>query len=203
MEPQLIPPGELVTNPNEARVPVLVTERGKVVVEVLKVAVTAVPTLAATVQESVPEQAPDQPAKAEPAVGAAVRVTVLPLAKLAEHVAPQLIPAGELLTVPLPVPALVTVSEKVVEALKVAVTVVAAFSVTVHVPVPEQGPLQPAKVEPAAGVAVRATTAPVANGAEQLDPQLIPAGALVTVPEPAPPLATESMTGADWAKRIA
>jgi len=51
--------------------------------------------------------------KVEPAAGAAVRVTVVPLVKLAEQVAPQLMPAGALVTVPVPVPALETVSVKV------------------------------------------------------------------------------------------
>jgi hypothetical protein len=84
---------------------------------------------------------------------------------LAEQVAPQMIPLGELVTVPngASSPALVTVRVKVVaEVVKVAVTVVAAVMVTVHVPVPEQGPLQPAKEEPAAGEAVRVTTVPLA-----------------------------------------
>ena len=93
--------------------------------------------------------------KVEPAVAIAVSVTAVPLVKLAAQVAPQVIPAGELVTVPLPVPALLTVSAKVGRA-KVAVTVVAAESVTVQAPVPEQPPpLQPVKVEPAAAVAVR------------------------------------------------
>jgi hypothetical protein len=55
-------------------------------------------------------------------------------------------PAGELVTVPVPAPALVTVSAN--EACrKVAVTEVAALSVTVQVPEPEQPPpLQPVNV---------------------------------------------------------
>ena len=45
----------------------------------------------------------------------------------------------------------------------VAVTVVAAVTVRVHVPAPlHPPPLQPVKVEPVAGVAVRVTTAPLA-----------------------------------------
>src|SRR5439155_6091994 len=129
---------------------------------------------------------PGQPVKVEPAAGVAVSVTTVPLAKLAEQVAPQVMPAGELVTVPLPVPALLAVSEKVGRA-KVAVTVVAALRVTVQVPVPEQPPpLQPVKVEPAAGVAVRVTAVPLAKLTEQVAPQLIPTGELVTVPLPVP-----------------
>jgi hypothetical protein len=79
---------------------------------------------------------------------------------VAEHVAPQLIPAGLEVTVPLPVPALLTDSVNVCT-LKVAVTDVAAFIVTEQVPVPEQAPLQPAKVEPPAGAAVSVTTVPL------------------------------------------
>jgi hypothetical protein len=73
----------------------------------------------------------------------------------------------------------------------VAVTVVAAVSVTVHVPVPEQPPpLQPVKVEPAAGTAVRVTVVPLAQAAIQVEPQEMPAGLLVTVPTPGPVLLT-------------
>ncbi len=78
-------------------------------------------------------------------------------------------------------------------AVKVAVTVFAASSVTVQGPVPLQAPLQPVKVEPEAGVAVRVTTVPVAKDAEQVEPQLMPAGALVTVPEPVPAPTTVSV----------
>src|SRR3989442_9058024 len=95
-------------------------------------------------------------------------------------------PAGGLVTVPIPVPAGVTVRVKVCT-VKVAVTVVAAESVTVQVPVPEQPPpVQPEKVEPAAGVAVNVTAVPLAKLAEQVAPQFMPARALVTVPLPVP-----------------
>src|SRR2546425_9270469 len=93
-------------------------------------------------------------------------------------------PAGLLVTVPAPAPALETVSTRA--GVKVAVTVVAAESVTVQAPVPEQPPLQPVKVEPAAGTAVSVTAVPFVKLAEQVAPQVIPAGLLVTVPVPAP-----------------
>ena len=70
--------------------------------------------------------------------------------------------------------------------LNVAVTDVAAETVTEQVPVPVQAPDHPAKVEPALGVAVSVTVVPLANPAEQVEPQLIPAGELVTEPVPVP-----------------
>ena len=57
-----------------------------------------------TVQAAVPVQAPDQPVKVEPEAGVAVRVTEVPLPKLAVQVEPQSMPAGLLVTVPAPVP---------------------------------------------------------------------------------------------------
>ena len=62
---------------------------------------------------------------------------------------------------PLPVPALLTVRMKLCKS-KVPVTDRAAFIVTVQV-VPEavSHPVQPMKVEPVAGVAVRVTTVPL------------------------------------------
>ena len=71
-------------------------------------------------------------------------------------------PFGALVTVPLPAPALFTVSVTDCKA-NVAVTVVAAVSVTEQEPVPEQPPpLQPLKVEPVAGLAVSVTDVPLA-----------------------------------------
>jgi len=70
--------------------------------------------------------------------------------------------------------------------LKVAVTALAAVMVTLQVPVPEQAPLQPAKVEPAAAVAVRVTGVPLAKLALQVLGQLMPLGLLLTEPDPVP-----------------
>jgi len=98
--------------------------------------------------------------KTDPVAGVAVSVTSVPLAKLAVQVVPQSIPAGVLVTVPAPDPALKTLSAKV--GVKVAVTAVAAVSVTVQGPVPVQAPPpQPVKTDPTAGVAVSATTVPL------------------------------------------
>src|SRR5437879_1596426 len=173
---------------------VVCTSRGssvKLVAAPVKVAVTARAALIVTVQVPVPVQLPPlQPLKVEPAAGAAVRVTAVPLANEAAQVAPQETPAGALVTVPLPAPALLTVSVKVCRA-KVAVTEVAALIVTVQVPVPVQvPPLQPVKVEPTAGAAVKVTAVPLAYAAAQMAPQATPAGALVTVPVPVPALLT-------------
>src|ERR1700756_1587803 len=75
-----------------------------------KVAVTAVALLTVTVQVPVPLHAPDHPENVKPVAGAAVSVTVLPLLKLPLQVWPQLMPAGLLVTVPVPPPAKVTVN---------------------------------------------------------------------------------------------
>src|SRR5882762_4113243 len=103
-----------------------------------KVAVTACAALIVTMQVPVPVQPPPlQPVKVEPAAGVAVRVTAAPLVKAAEHVVPQETPAGALVMVPAPAPALLTVSVKDCTA-NVAVTAWAALIVTVHVLVPVQ-----------------------------------------------------------------
>jgi hypothetical protein len=120
-----------------------------------------------------------------------VRVTLVPLVKFAEQVGPQLIPAGALVTVPVPPPDFVTLRGKV-PTLKTAPTDWAADMVTTHDPVPEQAPLQPPKTDPAAGAAVRVTTVPALKSLEQVPGHVIPAGLLVTVPEPAPDFTTSS-----------
>ena len=113
----------------------------------------------------VPVQAPLQPVKLELAEAAAVSVTVALLAKSASQVAPHEMPAGLLVTVPLPVPAFVTV-RCTGSSVNVAVTERATFSETVQVAaLPLQAPLQPVKPEPAAGVAVSVTLAPFVKSA--------------------------------------
>jgi hypothetical protein len=66
----------------------------------------------------------------------------------------------------------------------VAVTLLAASRTTVQVPVPVQAPLQPAKVKPVAGVALKAMLVPPVKLALQVAPQSIPLGLEATVPLP-------------------
>lgn len=79
--------------------------------------------------------------------------------------------------------------------MNVAVADVAAVTSTVHVDVPLQAPDQPSNAEPDLGVAVSFTDVPARILAEQVVPQLIPAGLLVTVPDPVPVLCTTTRTG--------
>src|SRR5439155_26306479 len=98
--------------------------------------------------------------------------------------------AGVLLRVPPPGLALRTVSAKLWR-LKAAVTDVAAETVTMHAPVPvHPPPLQPLKIEPAAGAAVSVTAVPLGKLAAQVAPQVMPVGELVMVPLPVPVLET-------------
>jgi hypothetical protein len=106
IDPQLMPVGNEVTVPVPA--PAFVTVRSYVPA-VPNVAVTLRAALIVTVQLPVPEHAPLHPPKLEPEAGVAVNVTTVPEGKLSEQSVPQLIPAGEDETVPLPTPAAATV----------------------------------------------------------------------------------------------
>src|SRR3954470_23972496 len=91
-----------------------------------------------------------------------------------------------LLTPPLPAPPVATFSDHCFLS-KAAVTFLAPFIVTTQVVAePEHMPLQPANVESDAGAAVSVTGSPEAKVAAQLPPQSMPAGELVTPPEPPP-----------------
>lgn len=69
--------------------------------------------------------------------------------------------------------------------LKVAPTVRPLVMAKVHAAVPEQGPVQPPKLEPLAAAAERVTEVFEGNEDEHWVGQLMPAGVLVTVPVPA------------------
>ena len=76
-----------------------------------KVAVTERSPRIRTVQVlALPEHAPPQPEKHEPAPGLAVRTTGVESGKVDEQIAPQLIPGGLEVTVPEPAPSVFTSS---------------------------------------------------------------------------------------------
>src|SRR5690349_4639563 len=132
-----------------------------------------------TVQEPMPEHAPDQPANWEVGVEAAVSVTCW----FGDSGQTQ-VPPGHTLAVPAceTEPEPVTVTETC-GGPKLAVTFCAAvIAIEQVVAVPEQPPDQPLNTEPTAGFAERVTVEPVISFVLQVPaPQL-------TAPRPAPPL---------------
>ncbi len=109
--------------------------------------------------------APDHPAKVTKGLlvlGASASVTWVPSGKLAVQVPGQLMPAGELVTVPMLCPWIATVSVRApLLLLKVADTEALVFIGMTQDPVPVQAPLHPEKFEPAAGLADRVTCVPL------------------------------------------
>ena len=94
----------------------------------LKVAITDSFAVTVTLQVPVPEQAPLQPENIDPEAAEAVKVTVVPVARLAEHKLPQTIPAGLPSIAPLPFPSSFTKRVKLVA--------MAPPSITVTLPLP-------------------------------------------------------------------
>jgi hypothetical protein len=137
---QLIPAGLLVTVPEPP--PAVATVKG---MPPVKSAPTFVAAVSVRLHVLLPEQLPVQPPKEKLVAGASVKVTCVFRAKLAVQVVvvvgEQLIPAGLLLTVPTPTKATVSGTP----AVKVALTLAAAFRVKLQVLVPEQLPPQPSK----------------------------------------------------------
>jgi hypothetical protein len=89
----------------------------------VKLAVTLCALLIVTLQLPLPVQpAPLQPLKVKPLFGVAVSVTLLPCAKLLLQVVPQLMPAGDELTLPEPLRITFSAKFAVGTAVKVAVT---------------------------------------------------------------------------------
>ena len=74
----------------------------------VNVAVTAFAASIVTMHDPVPVHAPLQPANVEAPSGVAVNVTTVPVSNDALQVAPHVIPAGEEVTDPPPVPVLET-----------------------------------------------------------------------------------------------
>ncbi len=103
---------------------------------------------------------PVQPVRIDPDAATAVSVTEDPLTYGSEQSVPQVMPAGFDVTVPVPLPARLTVTGNVIRS-KRALTVASADILTEHVPVPVQpAPDHPANVELFAGLAVRVTGVP-------------------------------------------
>src|SRR6185369_7865184 len=184
-----MPAGLLVMAPLPA--PALATARVKVCRLKVAVQLLLAPKVTVTAGVVAAQPVPAQVAKTEPAAGAAVNVTAVPLLKVPEQLVVQLMPAGELVMAPLPVPALATARVKVCR-LKVPVQLLLAPKVTVTAGVvaAQPVPAQVAKTEPAAGAAVNVTAVPLLKVPEQLVVQLMPAGELVMAPLPVPALIT-------------
>jgi hypothetical protein len=170
----------------------------------LAVAIVFAPRVNVQLGFVLPAQGPPVQLAKRPVVGDANNVIEVPDARLAVHVAPQSMPAGELTTLPVPPSwTLVTVSVNVpdggggggsAEVLKVALTVTLSLIWTIQGPVAVQpAPLQPPKTDPDAGTALSVTDVPPEKDREQVVPQLMPLGLLVTVPLPAPFLVTWSV----------
>jgi hypothetical protein len=143
---------------------------------------------------------PPQPANVLPLVGFAVSTTVLPSAKLGTGqltelgpTPPQLTPGGLLVTSPLPGTDwhVKNVHDDTCDpkpmvmcswGWNAAVTMASAFMATAQAAVPEQAPLQPAKLKLALGAGLNVTLVPTGKLREHVVPQLMPAGVLVIIP---------------------
>lgn len=190
--PQRMPAGTLVTEPEP--VPAWLTDNVNCGT---KRAITEASVVRATVHVPTPAQAaPLQPAKDDPGPGVAVSTTEVPTLRAAEHVLPQLMPAGELVIVPAPPPLSATVSVAWAGGggPKLAVTLLSESIFTLQLLVPEHAPPQPVNMNPVLGATVRAMVDPATKLVLQVAPQLIPPGLLVIDP----PVAGEAETDNAW-----
>jgi hypothetical protein len=92
----------------------------------------------------------------------AVSVSAVPNGIVLAQLVLQLIPAGAEVTVPAPLTDTLMAGEKV------AVTATEAFITAVQLAVPVQAPLQPVKLKPGAGLAVKVSEVPTATNKGQL-----------------------------------
>ena len=151
--------------------------------------------LIVTLQVPVPVQAPLHSVNSEPGPATAFSSTAFPSSYSKLQVEPQSMPAGVEVTVPAPVPDLETESLNfgLGRSLNSAVTSLAALIVALQATVPEQAPLHLTNSEPASALAFSSTSVPDSYSAEQVEPQSMPAGMLVTLPVPVPDLETVSL----------
>jgi hypothetical protein len=161
----------------------------------VNVAVTSLAELIVTVQT--PSRTKSQPVQSgdvDPVSGTAVRATTVPTLYPSTQSEAQSMPAGALVTCPLPFPSRVSVRSKA--GVNVAVTFVAELIATVHtLPTATSHPLHPESVDPMAGTAVRTTLLPEAKPNEQIEPQSMPTGTLLMDPLPLPSKLTVRTTG--------
>lgn len=130
---------------------------------------------------------PVQPVKTAPSIAAPERVIDAPWLTMHAPVSPaQSSVQPDAVTSPDPAPDLVMIRACCIE-LNVAVQFL-YVSMVARPSEQSSSPLQPANVEPAEGAAARVTSVPALYLSSQSVPQLIPAGLLVTVPEPVPDL---------------
>lgn len=112
--------------------------------------------------------------------------------KFVEHIEPQEMPDGALEMVPVPLPNLLTVKAWLMTS-NCAVTLRAVDIDTLQVvPEVESHPDQLINVLLVSGAAVRITDASAEKLDEQLEPHVMPAGLLLTTPDPMPALVTVS-----------
>jgi hypothetical protein len=191
--PQVMPDGLVVTTPVPG--PDLATVN---IPAMAKFATTDVSAFSVKRQVS-PVHAPLQPVKKYPWAGEALSITMVPAANGAEHIAHEM-PVGLLVTNPGPPPSLTVRNTldggggiTVPAGANVAVTDTSEPGTTTQVELLLQSPLlQPRNIEPALALAVRATGKLLLKRAEQLVPQEMPDGLLVTVPLPVPDSTTDT-----------
>ena len=138
-----------------------------------------------------PAHAPPQPPNVEFISGVAVSMTVTggtggyTALHVPGQLIPPMIPGTSEVTVPDPVPVSVTASVLGGITSNVAIQLRVPFMVTLP-STQSAPPLHPANVEPPAELGMRVTIVPSPYDSVQSAPQLIPAGLVVTVPEPLP-----------------
>jgi hypothetical protein len=172
-------------------------------------AATDVAASTVTWQAPLPEQAPTHSRKTELGPGIAARVTTVPGVYEYVHVCgvpgvllPQYWFGGITFTMPRPFSTLSTVTASDCGPRNLAVTYVAASTLTWQAPLPEQAPAHSRKTEPGPGVAARVTTVPgvyeyvhVCGTPGVLLPQYWFGGITFTTPRPFSTLSTVTDSG--------